>query len=215
MKTDELVGMLAGGAAAGKATVGGVGRRYLTALGCATVVALLLMIMWLGVRRDIADAVLLPMFWVKLAFPGVLLAGALMTAKRLSHPGVRLGHVMLVIAAPVLAMWLLAAVLLLGAGPEARDYLVFGESWSVCPFYITTLSLPAFVAAFWVIKGYAPTRPVLAGAVSGLLAGALGALVYSVHCPEMTAPFIGIWYLLGMLIPAAAGAVLGPRLLRW
>jgi hypothetical protein len=31
----------------------------------------------------------------------------------------------------------------------------------------------------------------------------------------MAAPFIGFWYLLGMLIPAAAGALLGPRLLRW
>jgi hypothetical protein len=31
----------------------------------------------------------------------------------------------------------------------------------------------------------------------------------------MAAPFIGIWYLLGMLIPAAAGALVGPRLLRW
>jgi hypothetical protein len=31
----------------------------------------------------------------------------------------------------------------------------------------------------------------------------------------MTAPFIGVWYLLGMLIPSAVGALLGPRLLRW
>jgi hypothetical protein len=31
----------------------------------------------------------------------------------------------------------------------------------------------------------------------------------------MAAPFIGIWYLLGMLIPAVIGASIGPRLLRW
>jgi len=35
------------------------------------------------------------------------------------------------------------------------------------------------------------------------------------HCPELTAPFIGVWYLLGMLIPTAIGAMLGPRLMRW
>lgn len=29
------------------------------------------------------------------------------------------------------------------------------------------------------------------------------------------APFIGFWYLLGMLIPTAVGALLGARLLRW
>jgi hypothetical protein len=40
-------------------------------------------------------------------------------------------------------------------------------------------------------------------------------LAYALYCPEMAAPFVAIWYLLGMLIPAAAGAVLGPLLLRW
>jgi hypothetical protein len=49
----------------------------------------------------------------------------------------------------------------------------------------------------------------------GFAAGAMGALVYSVHCPELAAPFLGFWYLLGMLIPTAIGMALGPRLLRW
>jgi hypothetical protein len=31
----------------------------------------------------------------------------------------------------------------------------------------------------------------------------------------MEALFIGFWYVIGMLIPAAAGALLGPRVLRW
>jgi hypothetical protein len=31
----------------------------------------------------------------------------------------------------------------------------------------------------------------------------------------MEAPFLAIWYLLGMLIPTLLGALLGPRLLRW
>ncbi|MEO7319453.1 MAG: NrsF family protein, partial [Chthoniobacteraceae bacterium] len=33
--------------------------------------------------------------------------------------------------------------------------------------------------------------------------------------PEMEASFIGVWYVAGMLLPAAAGALLGPVLLRW
>jgi hypothetical protein len=40
-------------------------------------------------------------------------------------------------------------------------------------------------------------------------------LVYALHCPELAAPFLAIWYLLGMLIPTAIGAWLGPRPLRW
>jgi hypothetical protein len=40
-------------------------------------------------------------------------------------------------------------------------------------------------------------------------------LVYTLHCPELAAPFLGLWYVLGMLLPALAGAALGPWLLRW
>jgi hypothetical protein len=80
---------------------------------------------------------------------------------------------------------------------------------------IALLSIPLFAAAFWAMNAMAPTRLGLAGAASGLVAGAGGALVYALYCTEMAAPFIAVWYLLGMLIPAALGALLGPRLLRW
>ena len=39
--------------------------------------------------------------------------------------------------------------------------------------------------------------------------------VYSLHCPEMGAPFIDTCYLLGILIPTVLGALLGKTLLRW
>jgi hypothetical protein len=52
-------------------------------------------------------------------------------------------------------------------------------------------------------------------AAVGLMSGGWGAVVYSLHCPEMGAPFIGTWYLLGILIPTVLGALLGETLLRW
>jgi hypothetical protein len=119
------------------------------------------------------------------------------------------------LAAPVLAMWAIGAWALMPAAPADRVELLMGDSAASCPFTIALLSVPLFVAAFWAIRGLAPTRLALAGAASGLLAGAGGALMYALYCPEMGAPFIAIWYLLGMLIPAAAGALLAPRLLRW
>ena len=51
--------------------------------------------------------------------------------------------------------------------------------------------------------------------LGAVLAGALGALVYALHCPEMATPFLAVWYLAGIAIPTALGAMLGPRLLRW
>lgn len=213
MRTEELITMLASGAEAVEPDA--LRRRYATALGWGAFGATLLMAILLGVRPDLADAVRLPMFWVKLAFPAALFAGALLATLRLSRPGGRLGRAPAAMAAPVLAMWLLAAAVLLGAAPEELDKLVFGDTWASCPFNVAMLSAPMFAALLWAIRGLAPTRLALAGAAAGLLSGAGGALIYALHCPEMGAPFLGIWYLLGMLIPTALGALLGPRLLRW
>ena len=213
MKTDELITMLAAGAAPVEPRA--TQRRYLSALGWGAFGSTLLMAMLLGVRPDLAAAARLPLFWVKLAFPALLCGAALYAATRLSRPGMRAPHAPFLLAAPVAAIGALAVGSLLGATGAERQALIFGESWQECPISITLLALPAFAAALWAMKGLAPTRPAQAGAATGLLAGAMGALVYALHCPEMAAPFLAVWYLLGMLIPAAAGALLGPWLLRW
>lgn len=213
MKTDELIGLLAG--AAQPVVPGALRRRYAMALGCGMFAATLLMVVALGVRPDIAEAALLPMFWVKIALPAALAAAGLAATARLSRPGAALGHVPVALVAPVLAIWLLAAVALARAAPEARSGLIFGETWASCPFNVAMLSLPVLVAVLWAMRGLAPTRLALAGAAAGLFSGAAGALTYALHCAEMAAPFLGIWYLLGMLIPTALGAIAGPRLLRW
>ncbi len=213
MKTDELITMLASGANAVEPHA--LRRRYALALGWGAFGTTLLMTILLGVRPDLAAAAQLPMFWVKLAFPAALAAGALLATVRLSRPGVRLGRVPAAMAAPVLAVWLLAAVVLLGAAPAERPQLVYGDTWVYCPIIIAALSVPLFGALLWAMKGLAPTRLVLAGASAGLLAGAGGALIYALHCTEITAPFLGIWYVLGMSIPAAVGAAIGPWVLRW
>lgn len=213
MKTDELIAMLASDAGVVRPRIWR--QRYALALGAGATVAAVLMMVLLGLRPDMADAVLLPMFWVKLAFLAVLAAVALMAAVRLSRPGVALGHLGLALAAPVLAIWLLAGLSLLGAAAENRGLMFWGETWSACLVNIPMLSVPVFVAVIWVMKTLAPLRPALAGAAAGLLSGALGAAVYALHCPELSPLFIAIWYVLGMLIPAAFGAATGPRLLRW
>src|SRR5437870_9375077 len=130
MGTDELVTLLATGAGAVEPDV--TARRYATALGWGAFGATLLMAIMLGVRPDIDAAARLPMFWIKLGFPASMAVGSLLVASRLSRPGARLGWAPGALAAPVLAMWLLVAYVLLSAPPPERADLVMGSTWEYC-----------------------------------------------------------------------------------
>jgi len=213
MKTDELVALLATGAGAVETHV--AVRRYALAVASGLIGAVLLMLSLLKVRADLAEAVLLPMFWLKIGFVISLMAASLFASVRLSRPGARTERIPGAVATPVVLIWVVAVFVLLAADPLERADLFLGETWRSCPFLIAFLSAPAFVFVLWAMKGLAPTRPRLAGFAAGLLSGTMSALVYCLHCPEIEAPFVGFWYLLGMLIPAGAGAWLGESLLRW
>ena len=63
MKTDDLITMLASGADALEQHA--LQRRYSLALGWSLSFTMLLMLILLGVRPDIAEAVHLIMFWMK------------------------------------------------------------------------------------------------------------------------------------------------------
>lgn len=213
MKTDDLITMLAAGA--GPVESGAASRRLCRALGWGLPGAAVLMVVFLGVRADIGQAAMLPMFWFKFLFTGTVTALAFALAQRLARPGTQLGRLPAALAAVFMALWLLGAVTWGIAAAPVRADLLFGDSWNSCPFNIALLSIPLFAASMWAMKGLAPTRLAPAGATAGLLAGAGAATVYAIHCPEMGAPFLAVWYVAGMLIPVAAGAVMGPWYLRW
>ena len=211
MKTDQLIAMLASGAEAVEPCAWR--RRYAAVATGGLAVATVLLL--LGPRDDLVEAVRLPMFWVKQVFPLLLAIATFAGVARLSRPGVALGAVPRWLTVPVVIIWVLALFELLQAAPGTSSDLLFGDSWAYCLFYVTLFSLPALAGFFAVMRTLAPTRLALAGGVAGLLAGTIGASAYSIHCPELQAPFIGIWYLVGMLIPAFFGFIAGPRVLRW
>lgn len=213
MRTDQLIELLSNNA--GAVEQGAVVRRVGAALGVGVVGAMALMLIVYGINRALDAYVMLPAFWVKIVFAGSLLAAALVLFARLAQPGATVGAGRWLVAAPVAVMWLLAFATLFDAEPASRAQLIWGSTWHSCPFNIALLSIPAFIASLWALKQLAPTRLRMAGGASGLVAGSLGALVYGFHCPELAAPFLGIWYVLGILIPTMVGAAIGPRLLRW
>jgi hypothetical protein len=213
MKTDDMIAMLAANVAPVDRRT--LARRYRWALLLGGVGSILLMSVVYGVRPDIRTMLITPLFWAKLAFPACTAAAALLATVRLSRPGMAVGYIGWLLAAPVAVVWIAATVMLSLAPQPERLPMVLGLTWRTCPFNITLLSIPAFIAVFWAMKGLAPTCLRMAGATAGLLASATAAIAYCLHCPEMGAPFWAVWYLLGMLIPTAFGAVLGPKLLRW
>jgi len=213
VKTGELVDFLATGTEAVDPRQRA--RRYLAGVAAGCLVATLLTAGALGLHPKLLQEAFVPMFWVREAFCVALGAAGLACVVRLSLPGVRLGLAPAALAASVIVMWMLAAASLIVAAPQQRADLIFGQTASVCPLLIALVSVPLFIAMIWTMRGLAPTRLRLTGAAGGFAAGALAALVYTLHCPELAAPFLGIWYVLGMLIPTAVGAALGPRLLHW
>lgn len=213
MKTDDLIDFLAAGDCAAERYA--VARRFVPAIAFGLLAAALMMAVLLGVRRDLAETLADPAFWIKAAFVSGLAAACLWSTLRLSRPGARLGWAAPLIAVPPIAIWGLAGTMLIELEPAQRAAVVLGQTWKSCPFLIALLALPLFFGIVWAMRGLAPTRLRMAGMVGGLLSGALAACVYSLHCPELAAPFVAIWYVLGISLPAIAGAIFGPALLRW
>jgi hypothetical protein len=213
MKTEDLVSLLSTGAQA--VDLRRASRRWLLALAGGALMAFLLTAALLKLNPVLWHETYKPMFWVRESYCAVLGVLGFITVVRLARPGLRLGLAPVGIAVAVIAMWVLALMTLAAASPQDRAALILGHTAGACPFLIALLAAPLLAALLAVMRSLAPTRLRWAGAASGFAAGSVGALVYTLHCPELAPAFIGTWYLFGMLIPTAIGAWLGPRLLRW
>jgi len=215
MKTDDLVAMLANG----EVTVPRGRRRASYRIRLAVLLGLpfsfAILFAAYGVRNDIVQAMFWPMFWVKVLFPLCIAAAGFVAAERLGRPGVKPRHAWIGVALPVLGVWGLAAIAWFTLPADQRMPSLMGHSWRICAASIGLMALPVFAAALVALKGMAPTRPALAGAAAGALAGGVGASIYALHCMELTAPFLAVWYVSGIAVPVLVGALLGPRLLRW
>ena len=211
METDDLIARLAADRAARP------GPRIdlaLAALG-ALAASLLVMLAFWGLRTDLLQALASAAFWMKAGYTAAVALAAWLILDRLARPGGRSPLGMALAAAAVVLVAALAARELALLPSDQWMAVVKGQSWSVCPARIALASAPGFLIAVLALRRAAPTRPALAGAAAGLLAGGLGATAYGLHCDETAAAFLAVWYTLGMLVWAVAGAVAGPRLLRW
>jgi len=212
MKTDELIQTLSRDLP--KVEPGVVARRVTMGLGLGSLASAALMLAWLGPRPDLAQAVLTPMFWIKLgyaAITGIILA-VLLT--RLAKPAAKPGALAGISLAPFAIVAVIATMGFIKAPPELHRDLLMGHTSMICPWRILAIGLPVLLGAVWATRSLAPTRLRFAGLAAGGCAGGIGAAIYAIACNEASAPFLAIWYTLGIVAVATIGALASP-LLRW
>jgi hypothetical protein len=212
MKTDDLIRALA----ADHEPAGPAPGFALACAGAIGFVLSALLFLWLvPLRPNLAGAMQSWPFMLKPIEMGLLVVVSAIVVLRLARPGAPLGRLLAVVAA-VPAIMVAAVAIELMQVPRA-EWLVklAGVHWYMCVFNMVLLSLPILAALLFGLRFGAPTRPTLAGAGAGLLAGALAASLYIAHCPDDSPLFVAAWFSLAIAIATGIGALAGSRLLRW
>lgn len=211
MKTDTLIDMLTRGA--GPAPRAPAARRLVPAAIGGLLIGAAAAIAWFGTLPAAMFATVVP--WTKIAYAGGLALAAGWLTARLSRPAASCARARHATLAVIGTMATIGVAVLWSSPAGERSVVLLGESWLACPARVLALSLPALGAVLWAVRGLAPTRLRSAGFAAGMTAGSLGAIGYSLACPEPSAAFVALWYTVGIVLVALIGAALGPRVLRW
>ena len=213
MKTDDLVAILSANAEPVDRRL--VVRTVCVAVAAASVVALGIMLVGLGVRTDLMTARALLFLFLKLAFTVGIVGVASIYLTRLARPGGERKTSSMMVALPFLASVLLAAISLAFAPSSYWDKMIVGDQWLECLLSIPIIAIVPFAIAIWSVRRAAPTDLARTGAFAGLIAGGVSAMASALHCTDDSLPFVAVWYGGTIALCTFAGAILGPRLLRW
>jgi hypothetical protein len=212
LRTDDLVRTLVADQAAPAASVE---RGLAAALAVSFAVSAVAFWLTLGLRDDFAAALTTLRFDLKFVETLLLAATAAFLVLRLARPGAQTRDVAIAaLAAPIV---LAAAVAgeLIAVPPAQWSSALVGSNSLVCLTAIPLLALPPLAGALYALRQGAPTRPALAGAAAGLLAGGLAATLYAAQCTDDSPLFVATWYGIAIAVVAVIGALAGRKVLRW
>ncbi|WP_063684803.1 NrsF family protein [Bradyrhizobium stylosanthis] len=213
MKTDDLVNVLS--TRVEPVDSRKVGRRIALTVALASALAVTTILVGLGPRTGLNSAAAWAFLLLKIAFAATVTGAAAAYLTKLSRPGGSLRHGATVVVLPFLAVVALALVSL-GAAPASHwDRMVTGDAWLECLVSIPVIAIVPFAMTMWAARQAAPTDLRRAGAFAGLVAGGISAFAYALHCTDDSLPFVAVWYGGTIVLCTLAGALLGPRLLRW
>ena len=209
MKTEELIDLLSRNLEPAENRQ--VEKTLAIALVVGGLAAFCLMLATVGLRSDLHIGYLA----IRLVFALSLVGAGAAVLGRLMRPGMDRRRLSWLIAAPFVVIAIAGLSALLLVSTSTLGSVVLGTAWASCIVCIPLFSIAPFAALVWALRGAAPTNLRRAGAVAGLVAGALGAAAYALYCPDDSLPFIAIWYSVPIALLSLAGAALGSRLLRW
>jgi hypothetical protein len=213
MKTDDLIALLSTNPEPVDRRL--VARTLYVALAAGAIVSLGLALVGLGVRSDLMTARALIFLVVKLSFAVGIVILALIYLTRLTRPGGERRTSSMLVAMPFLVIVVVAAISL-GFAPSSHwDKMIVGDQWLECLVSIPIIAIVPFAISIWAVRQAAPTNLARTGAVAGLIAGGVSAIAYALHCTDDSLPFVAVWYGGTIVLCTLAGAILGPRLLRW
>jgi hypothetical protein len=191
------------------------GRALLVALlpaGLLTAAGFALLV---GLRPDLAQALRTTWFDLKVLLNASVWLAATGLVLRLARPGASLRGWWLALCAVPIALLLAVCAEMLRVPRDQWWGLAWGSNATWCLRIIPALALAPLLAALLALRNSAPLHPARTGAMAGLMSAGLAATLYSLHCPDDSPLFVGLWHVLASAIVTAAGALLGARWLRW
>jgi len=186
---------------------------WIGALLLAVLAAALAFLIGLRPRPDFPQAMATLRFPFKFVVTLALAAAAAPLVLRMGQPGSKPAWTALLVAPVLLALAMAGEFIAMP--PDARHAAWIGNNSMLCMISIPLLGLAPLAIFIALLRKAAPTRPTLAGAAAGLLAGAIAATFYAAHCADDSPMFVGTWYTLGILSLALLGALAGRAVLRW
>lgn len=213
MKTDDLVRVLSTNVEA--VDPRRVVRVLAGAVVVGTAVSLGLALVAPGIRPNVHDLHALTFLLLKLGFAAAVVVWGSVYLVRLARPGGEAEATIVRAAWPLIGIAILAAISLLLTPVWHWQNMAMGGAWLECLISIPLIAVAPFAVVVWALRKMAPTNLTRAGALAGLVAGGVSASGYALHCTGDSLPFIALWYGGTIALCVLAGAMLGPRLLRW
>jgi hypothetical protein len=210
--TNELIKALAADTRPPAASLSSV---WWGAAGLAIALAAVVFFALLGPRPDLAAAAETPRFLFKFVVTITLAVSAFGRARALSQPGEAWRSAMPYLAAAPALMAMAVIVEIVTLPPDTWPGKLVGTNSIVCLTYISLMGIGPLAIFLLALCHGAPTRPVFAGAVAGLVAGGIAATFYAAQCTDDSPLFVATWYTIAIAGLALIGAATADRFAHW